>query len=167
MRARPTNPLARHVQGMSDEMRKKMMEQFEVNRERLMGEQQQMYGLEDENLLYAGERRRAELEQRLEVGKTASYLMKKGYPRIHATALAMAFGAEMAGLKEELTSQVGEKRANIILKEMRDNLLGIFKDPKNMGALLKDVRTSEKRFSQTVLAQVRDEVFQKHGLPTD
>ncbi len=168
MRAKPTNPLARKIQGMSEEMRQNMMKNYEGEQERLLAmRREEMIGLEDENMLYAGERRRAELEQRVGIGKTASFLMKKGYPRIQANALALAFGAEMSGLKEELVSQVGNARANAILKEMREKLLTIFKEPKNMGTLIMEVRTKDKRFSQTVLMQVRNEVFEKNGLPTD
>ena len=168
MRIKPTNPLAQKVQGMSEEMRERMMKNYEGERERLLAmRRQEMYGLEDENALYAGERRQAELEQRVEVGKTTSFLMKKGYSRVQANALALAFSAEMSGLKEELTSQIGEAKTKAILKEMRENLLAIFKDSQLMGELIKDVKTREKRFSQTVLMQVRNEVFEKYGLPTD
>lgn len=168
MRRTPQNPLLKRMQGASDEVRKKMVDKFESGRAQMLAEQREMlYGVEDENQLLAGERRRAELEQRTEVGKTASFLMKKGYSRIQANALAIAFTAEMNGLKEELTSQVGEAKTKQILKEMRENLFSIFKNPDNMSALIKDVRTHQKRFSQMILMQVRNEVFEKYGLPTE
>lgn len=167
-RMKMQNPLLRRMQGASDEMRKNMMKSYEGERERMLAMQrEELYGMEDENLLYAGERKRAELAQRTEIGKTADYLIKRGYPRNQAQALAMAFGKEMAGLKEELSSQVGDSKAKLILKEMREQLLEIFKNSNNMGQLIREIKSHGNEFSQSVLAQVRNEVFQKYGLPTE
>ena len=168
MRRVPTNPWAKKAQGMSEEMRKKMMESSEMNRAREMKRQREMYGMEDENKLMAGERKRQELQQRQEIGKTAAFLMKQGYNATQANALAKAFALEMAGLKEELSSQIGEAKTKLVLKEMREKLLSIFKEnPSYMGELIKDVKTQQKRFSQQVLAQIRNEVFQRHNIPTE
>ncbi|MDD4128227.1 MAG: hypothetical protein PHY04_00635 [Candidatus ainarchaeum sp.] len=164
-RLKMRNPFLKGVQKASDEARQRMIKQYEGERAKLIEARNLGLFAEDENLLYAGERKRMELEQRKEVGKTASYLMKKGYSRVHANALATAFGLEMTQLKKELSSQFGDVKANAVLREMRVRLLGIFKEPVNMGNLLRDVRTQEKQFSQSIFAQVREEVFQNYGIP--
>ncbi len=165
-RLKMQNPALRGMQKASDEVRQRMMKGYESERARLLAMREEQ-GLEDEFASERGARMNYEREQRAEVGKTAEYLMKKGYPRIQAQALAMAFGKEMAGLKEELSGQIGEEKTKVVLKEMREELLSIFKSSTNMGQLLREAKSQEKEFSQSILAQVRNEVFQRHNIPTE
>jgi hypothetical protein len=168
MQAKPTNPFARKLQSANNELVNRMREEYEGNsRARLLAEQRGMLIVEDENKLLNGEMRRERLAERKEFGKNISYLRKRGYNSVQANALALAFSKELAGLKEELTEQFGSAKANIVLREMREKILGIFKHPNNMGALIKEVRTQEKNFSQMVLMNVRNEVFEKYGVPTE
>ena len=114
----------------------------------------------------AVERKEAELMRRKEIGRAADYLMKKGYSKIQANALATAFGLELAQIKKELATHFGDARAKAITREMRIRLFEIFSDKTNMNNLLRDVRTQDRYFSQSVFARVQEEVFQNHGIPT-
>lgn len=154
----------------SAQARERMIKNYESERAKLLAirraEMSEVYA-ENENLLYAGERKKMELKKRREIGKAMSYLMEKGYPSVKANALATAFGFELYQMKKELSSQLGDVRTKKILQEMRFRLLSIFDESYNMNLLIKDVRTQEKQFSQSILNQVKEEVFQRNGIPVD
>jgi len=161
----PKNPIAAQAQKLSEDVRKRMMENESTRNRYLEMQREAIYG-EDENKLYAGERRRAESEGRLEVEKAMKFLMKeKKINRVEAYALAVAYSREIASLEQELiAASQGPIKARAVAVAMREELLKVFKDPQLIGQLIKESKSQEKGFSQSIMAQVRDQVFEKYNV---
>jgi hypothetical protein len=158
------NPLLKRFQGASDDMRRKMMESYERNR---LLREEEMYGeaSENENKLMGVEQRKAELEKRTEIGKTAAYLRGKGYNRIQAQALAVAFAEKMAELKKTLVEQVGDAKTKVVLKEVTGALLQKFSDSQYMNYLIREMKSLNKSFSSRVFdEEVLGPILQNHGI---